>query len=543
MSQLYDHELLRRMTNERLDAGTLVKSLIDDSVTTVSWAGIDHCKEFCRQGHCHAIVKVLKCKEEGSRLVAQIAKKMSPGCFDAVSAGAHLIATPFFDILNRNFEHSETATLTEALSELASDGRVGYLSTEGLPWYSELIISRLGKKQVENSSVKPEWLLGVQMMLGSLKGCGQPSPPLMPARTSNDSVPNLINLGEMIGEGTEGRVVAADAPSDKTENSGALKSKPLAVKMIRKGRSCEQTSDIEQLIMWEVHVLRALGIHSHIVQVTDVVDLVDATYIVMERVDGPELADFIAVQPSGCVDPAFASRIFTQIAQALAHTHRRGYVHCDVKPQNIRLNAECNRAVLTDFGYALRIGTYTKVSRGTPTYAPPELLTGYCSDSISGKRPVCPGIDVWSLGVTLYHILVGVVPFKADTVSDLTQQVVSLEYKIPNNMPKAAAQLISEMLVVSPCERIHVDELLQSDWVKSSGALLPGFGAEQVDEVVCDLCDESGSLLSKEAPWWKQQRVRQALTTFAYILVCALTLLAHRNPDSEDSTPSNPHHL
>ena len=115
----------------------------------------------------------------------------------------------------------------------------------------------------------------------------------------------------------------------------------LAVKMIRKGRDDLPGSDVERLIMWEVHslrelaprlhratfnatvrlcnqvhVLRELGLHPHIVQVTDVIDLQDCTYIVMERIDGPELPAHVTSQPAGRLPPAEARDISAPLQRA-----------------------------------------------------------------------------------------------------------------------------------------------------------------------------------------------------------------------------------
>ena len=115
----------------------------------------------------------------------------------------------------------------------------------------------------------------------------------------------------------------------------------LAVKMIRKGRDDLPGSDVERLIMWEVHslrelaphratfnttfrlcnqvhVLRELGLHPHIVQVTDVIDLQDCTYIVMERIDGPELPAHVTSQPAGRLPPAEARHLCTAAARSPA---------------------------------------------------------------------------------------------------------------------------------------------------------------------------------------------------------------------------------
>ena len=101
----------------------------------------------------------------------------------------------------------------------------------------------------------------------------------------------------------------------------------------------------------------------------DCVDVVDATYIVMERVDGPDLIVYMERFPLSRLPPAEAQRFFAQLLTALAHAHSRGFLHCDVKPLNIRLSAACDHAVLTDWGLSYRIGDVAHFTSGTPAYA------------------------------------------------------------------------------------------------------------------------------------------------------------------------------
>ena len=96
--------------------------------------------------------------------------------------------------------------------------------------------------------------------------------------------------------------------------------------------------------------------HPNIVKVMDVIEVVDATYIVMERIDGPELTDYLAAQPGGRLDPHAARAVLSQMLAALRHAHARGFVHCDLKPSNIRMTKLCDRAVLTDWGFARKPG-------------------------------------------------------------------------------------------------------------------------------------------------------------------------------------------
>jgi len=230
-------------------------------------------------------------------------------------------------------------------------------------------------------------------------------------------------------------------------------------------------SDMEQQIMWEVHVLQELGRHEHIVRVIDVVDLVDATYIVMSRVNGPELTEFLHKAPSRRLEQPIAVRFVTQLLLALDHAHSKGFVHCDIKPQNVRLNSECDHATLTDWGYAERVGSRSSMSKGTPAYAPPEQLTGYSCDSVSGRRDTTAAVDVWSLGVTLFQLLSGELPFGAGSFDELVHNVLQLSYRVPDHFSREVTDLIEGMLQVAPCDRATIKELLASPLTRQSGAL------------------------------------------------------------------------
>jgi serine/threonine protein kinase len=202
----------------------------------------------------------------------------------------------------------------------------------------------------------------------------------------------LYELGSTIGTGGTSVVVHGESTHHErgghqrgghheanTSPSSPRRQRGLAVKVIRKDSS-ETQRDIERSVMWEVHVLQKLH-HEHIVRVMDVIEVVDATYIIMERVDGPELTDFIRMHESGRLPSSVARPLLVRIVLALRHAHQNGFLHCDVKPDNIRMNRECDCAILTDWGFAREPGCRPEnYMCGTPQYASPEQLTGYCPD-------------------------------------------------------------------------------------------------------------------------------------------------------------------
>ena len=133
----------------------------------------------------------------------------------------------------------------------------------------------------------------------------------------------------------------------------------------------------------------------------------DLLYLAMACIDGGSVAD--RLEKEGPLPIADASRIIAEVASALAHAHKRGVIHRDIKPQNVLIDSDSGRALVTDFGIARTSDsslTATGMFVGTPTYLAPEQVTGEPSDHRA---------DIYALGVMAYEILGGKPPFDAPT--------------------------------------------------------------------------------------------------------------------------------
>src|SRR5215217_4288895 len=147
--------------------------------------------------------------------------------------------------------------------------------------------------------------------------------------------------------------------------------------------------------------------HPHIVPIYDVGERDGIAWLVMSLVTGGNLATLLGREPRQPIPEA--RRILMEIADALAYAHGRGVVHRDVKPDNILLDRETGRAMVTDFGIAraMEAGTrltQTGVAVGTPTYMSPEQAVG---EPLDGRS------DLYALGVVAYQALAGRPPFDA----------------------------------------------------------------------------------------------------------------------------------
>ncbi|KAK7499798.1 hypothetical protein BaRGS_00008889, partial [Batillaria attramentaria] len=142
-----------------------------------------------------------------------------------------------------------------------------------------------------------------------------------------------------------------------------------------------------------------------------------------------------------------ARRKFRQIVSAVAYCHSRHVVHRDLKAENLLLDANLNIKI-ADFGFSnfFTPNTPLKTWCGSPPYAAPELF--------EGKEYSAPKVDVWSLGVVLYVLVCGALPFDGNTLQSLRSRVLSGKFRIPFFMSTECEDLIRNMLVVESKKRI-----------------------------------------------------------------------------------------
>ncbi len=203
----------------------------------------------------------------------------------------------------------------------------------------------------------------------------------------------------------------------------------VAIKVLRP----EFSNDEEFLLKFKNEALASAGLtHPNIVNIYDVGQDEDINYIVMEYVDGMNLKDLI--KKKGALDYSYALDIAKQIAMALNQAHKNGIVHRDIKPHNILISKD-NVAKVADFGIAKATtsSTITVVGNviGSVHYFSPEQARGGYIDKTS---------DLYSLGIVLYEMLTGKVPFKGDTPVNIAlkhiNEYIDFEKDISEDIPK-----------------------------------------------------------------------------------------------------------
>jgi calcium/calmodulin-dependent protein kinase I len=251
----------------------------------------------------------------------------------------------------------------------------------------------------------------------------------------------------MLGAGSSGTVYLAHNASDSTNN--------LAVKIVK----FESVCGFSEWKMLERQLEVALRVdHPHVIGVTDVYETEHCLHFVMPHMEGGQL---IKDHDAPLVSDYDARDLTRQMLLALSYMHRQGIVHRDVKPANfVREKRDGGLLKLIDFDMSAfwKQGN-PKMSHccGTPGYMAPELLsqTGYTNK-----------VDMWSLGVTLYVLLVGKIPFPDDDEVP-TQEAVDevLNSKEIAAFPADTVHFLRKLLRTDPAARLGADEALRHPFI------------------------------------------------------------------------------
>ena len=238
----------------------------------------------------------------------------------------------------------------------------------------------------------------------------------------------------------------------------------VAIKIIKKNKT--KPSDIE-LVRTEIDVMK-LCHHPNVVHLLDHFENAEYIFIVMEYIRGGRLTDYMKEKKFNFTEKR-AAEIIYQIALGVKYLHKYGIIHRDLKPDNIMLTEASDKGQIKimDFGLSKILGKKEKTvdGFGTLTFVSPEVLI---------RKPYNKEIDIWSIGVILYLILSGDLPFddEEDDEQKIAKSIVFNEVEFPQkkfgNRSKEVINLIKGCLTKEPKNRIKIDEILKSDWIKTN---------------------------------------------------------------------------
>ncbi|KTF81045.1 hypothetical protein cypCar_00028926 [Cyprinus carpio] len=141
---------------------------------------------------------------------------------------------------------------------------------------------------------------------------------------------------------------------------------------------------------------------------------------------------------------------FRQIVSAVHYCHQKNIVHRDLKAENLLLDADSNIKI-ADFGFSneFKLGSKLDTFCGSPPYAAPELF--------QGKKYDGPEVDIWSLGVILYTLVSGSLPFDGQNLKELRERVLRGKYRVPFYMSTDCESILRRFLVLNPTKRCTLE--------------------------------------------------------------------------------------
>ena len=265
---------------------------------------------------------------------------------------------------------------------------------------------------------------------------------------------DFYELKEVIGKGKFGVV-----------NLGIHKKtqQQVAVKIINKDSI--KTLEDKELVRIEIGILK-LCHHPNVVRLLDHLENEDYIFIVTEYIEGGTLGQYFKKKNFNFSERQ-ASSIMSQIAHGVKYLHKYGIVHRDLKPDNIMITQQNDFGIIKimDFGLSKIVSTQEKMvdGYGTLSYVAPEVLL---------RTPYNKEVDIWSMGIILYYMLCGHLPFKGNKEKVIAEKIVNDDLEFDEDewevRSKKVRELIESCLKKEPEERITIDDFLNHPWFKKN---------------------------------------------------------------------------
>ncbi|XP_063049584.1 MAP/microtubule affinity-regulating kinase 3-like [Engraulis encrasicolus] len=332
---------------------------------------------------------------------------------------------------------------------------------------------------------------------------------------SEDPPPHVGNyrLLKTIGKGNFAKVKLA---------RHILTGREVAIKIIDKTQL--NPTSLQKLFR-EVRIMKLLN-HPNIVKLFEVIETEKTLFLVMEYASGGEVFDYLVAH--GRMKEKEARAKFRQIVSAVQYCHQKRIVHRDLKAENLLLDADMNIKI-ADFGFSneFTVGSKLDTFCGSPPYAAPELF--------QGKKYDGPEVDVWSLGVILYTLVSGSLPFDGQNLKELRERVLRGKYRIPFYMSTDCENLLKRFLVLNPLKRGTLEQIMRDRWINV------GSEEEQLKpftEPESDISDQQ-RIEVMVGMGYSREEIEESLSKMKYDEITATYLLLGRKANEEISESSS----
>eukprot|EP00073_Rattus_norvegicus_P045587 XP_017447735.1 PREDICTED: sperm motility kinase X-like isoform X1 [Rattus norvegicus] len=234
----------------------------------------------------------------------------------------------------------------------------------------------------------------------------------------------------------------------------------VAIKILKRG------TRKDFLVISEIDLMTSLY-HNHIIRLLQVIDTKHKTFLVMEYAAQGSLRKL--VNKRGPLDEEEARSIFRELCLAVNYIHSQNIAHRDIKAENVLLDWE-GHVKLSDFGLSKRLtsGEKAKGFCGTAQYCAPEVFGHTQYDMLPA--------DIWSMGILLYYLVIGNLPFKGTVHSKIKYQILSRSWWIPYHLSPQLQNLLRRLMTIEPTMRPSITEILAHPWLRHDQETLSSSG-------------------------------------------------------------------
>ncbi|XP_071137884.1 uncharacterized protein [Mytilus edulis] len=264
-----------------------------------------------------------------------------------------------------------------------------------------------------------------------------------------------LDIRKQVGNYKIGKTLGKGSFSTVREGKHLQNEQTVAIKIIPKS-SILQQEKIKKRFCSEIKVQKGLD-HPNIVRCLEWMETGRNFYLVLELVEGENMKDYLKRKKQ--IDETEGKSIMRQICSAVHYMHNKGVLHRDLKLDNMVLEKD-GKVKIADFGLSTSLeGIENKLHFcGSPSFIAPEVLS---------KRNYTTASDIWSLGVNLFYLLIGTLPFTMESKNNFVSLYFSILQgcEIPSTISEECRDLLTKMLTVDEDRRIAMHDILEHKWL------------------------------------------------------------------------------